>query len=86
MRDTPYATELATADIDGFRIERLRIKEHDQEAIRFSWWKDGTLTMRPLDITEPRLLPLMRSAMNQGVFTDDFLRGLQAVLAEHFLD
>ena len=80
----PVHAGAASADIAGLRIERLHIHADDVEAIRFSWWKDGNLMMRPLDLTEPQLLPLMSAAMREGVFTDDFLRGLQAALTEHF--
>ena len=84
MRDTPYATELTTANIDGLCIERLHRKDIDREVIRFSWWKDDNLMMRPLDISEDKLLPLMRDAMAKGVFTDDFLKCLQTAVTDHF--
>jgi hypothetical protein len=70
MRCTPYATEVApAADINGDRIERLFIKERAQVEIRFSWWKDGRMMMRPLDLSEAELLPLMRLPMREGLFT-----------------
>jgi hypothetical protein len=34
-RDTPYATELVTAEIDGNRIERIFVKAENQHEIRF---------------------------------------------------
>jgi hypothetical protein len=80
VRDTEYATELATAEIDGCRIEPLFVKEPGQEEIRFSWWVEGRLANRPLDLPERQLLPLLRQAIQQRVFTDDFLRDLHAVL------
>ena len=85
MRDTDYATELSYArDVDGHCIERLHIKAYDRPEIRFSWWKENRLVMRPLDLPEDRLLPLFAAAMAEGVFTDAFLRGLQDVLTQHF--
>lgn len=84
MRDTDYAREISSADIEGLRIERLHRKDVDREVIRFSWWKDGNLVMRPLDLPESKLLPLMRAAMREGVFAPDFLRDLHAALEDHF--
>ena len=84
MRDTPYATEIETAsDSIGQTIERLFVKEHGREEIRFSWWKDGQLMIRPLDLPEDELLPLMRTAMRKGVFSLRFLSDLEAALVEH---
>ncbi len=82
MRDTSYATELAHADIGGHRIERLHVKHQGQEEIRFSWWKDGRMAMRPLDLPEHELLPLLRKAIENGVFTEGFLRELHSLLYE----
>ena len=84
MPDTRYAEEISHADIDGHRIERLRMKESGDVEIRFSWWKDGRFMTRPLDLSEDDLLPLMQQAMERRVFSDEFLRGPQGVLAEHF--
>lgn len=82
MRDTDYAKELASVDINGCRIERLFVKGEGQEEIRFSWWVDGRLTNRPLDVPEHELLALFRAAIAEGVFTPDFLRDLHASLYE----
>jgi hypothetical protein len=84
MRDTPYATELASAaDKDGNRIERLYVKSLHQEEVRFSWWKDGKLIPRPLNLSENALLDLMRLAIARGVFKDAFLDGLHKILTDH---
>ena len=84
MRDTEYATELATAALSNgneeVRIERLRIKTSGQEEIRFSWWKNGNLIMRPLDLPEDQLLSLMQRAARGGVFTPEFVAQLKASL------
>jgi len=79
-RDTPYARELASADLNGCRIERLYVKGAGQDEIRFSWWKDGNMANRPLDLPEKDLLALFRLAIERGVFSDDFLRDLHATL------
>lgn len=82
LRDTSYAKELATAQVGPHRIERLYVKDPGQEEIRFSWWVDGKIRARPLDLPEKDLLPLMREAIIKGVFTQEFLRDLHAMLYE----
>jgi len=80
MRSTRYADLIAYADIGGHRIERLRIREKDAVEIRFSWWKDGRLVPRPLDLSENDLLDLLRKAIGNEVFDDRFLRDLHTLL------
>lgn len=86
MRDTNYAEELCEPGVVRFdatnegRLERLRIKESDVVEIRFSWWKNGNITTRPLDLSEETLLVLIADALPKGVFTENFrsqLRNLQ---------
>ena len=80
-RDTRYATEIRTArDAIGQSIERIFVKQHQREEIRFSWWTNGTMVIRPLDLPEEELLPLMREAIRQGVFSPTFLKSLHEVL------
>lgn len=86
LRDTNYAREIASADLGGSRIERIHIKETDTEEIRFSWWKDGRFQARPLDLSEDDLLALFGQAIGKGVFSDDFLKGLQTMLNGHLGD
>jgi hypothetical protein len=86
-RNTPYATELASATFifpDGAegRIERLYVKGLQQEEIRFSWWKDGRMMMRPLDLPEADLLALMRTAIVDNVFSEQFIADLRMVLKQ----
>jgi hypothetical protein len=88
MRDTDYATELATAEHNTCRIERLYVKRpgpgvSPQEEIRFSWWKNGNMVNRPMDLPEDELLVLLEKAINNGVFGGNFLTGLLRLLAEH---
>lgn len=81
MRDTDYAREIVTArDSIGQSIERIFVKEHNQEEIRFSWWKNGNMVIRPLDLPESELLPLMQDAVRKGVFSPAFLKGLHEAL------
>jgi hypothetical protein len=63
MRDTEYATETASATMNACRIERLYVKGEGQVEIRFSWWPDGHMANRPLDLPEEELLPLLAAAM-----------------------
>ena len=87
-RDTPYATELARASFisstnDEGRVERLRFKKSPYdgvEGIRFSWWKEGQMVPRPLDATEDQLLELMKSALDEQVFSKNFLGQLRKML------
>ena len=81
MRDTPYAREIVSAtDAIGQSIERIFVKEQQQEEIRFSWWKNGTMVIRPLDLPEAELLPLLCDAIRKGVFSPEFLKGLHEAL------
>ena len=76
MRDTKYAKELARAEFKDCRIERLLVKEGGKEEIRFSWWPDGKMAVRPLDMPEDELLLLLQKAFSEKVFTDSFKLGL----------
>ena len=85
MRDTSYAKEIASASAifpsgSEARIERLLIKESQQEEIRFSWWKDNHLIPRPLDLPEEELLILLKSALQANVFSESFITALQEML------
>lgn len=86
MRDTKYAKELATAVVkvtgkgsvnSELRVERLFIKEHERDEVRWSWWKDGNMANRPADMTEEQLLELVQRGMAKGVFSTDFLVALK---------
>ena len=90
MRDTDYATEIATASVAGegepnseLRVERLFIKKHLREEIRWSWWVEGRMTPRPPDLTEAKLLELMKLGMSKEVFSTDFLVGLRNRIDAH---
>jgi hypothetical protein len=86
MRDTKYARELREPGVvkwgDGSegRIERLLIKATNQEEIRFSWWKDGNMANRPLDLSEDDLIRLLEDAVANNVFTDSFRSKLRSLI------
>jgi hypothetical protein len=81
MRDTRYATEIASAESNHCRIERIHVKSHGRDEIRFSWWPNGRMANRPLDLPEDELLALVEQALSNGVFSGDFLRRLIRLLA-----
>jgi hypothetical protein len=80
MRDTAYAKELARAEVNECRIERLWVKKLGQIEVRFSWWPNGRLANRPLDLPEHELLELIREAIKKGVLSDAFVRELLSVV------
>ncbi len=85
LRETKYAKELARATReyspnDEVRLERLYIKEHERDEIRFSWWPNGKMAQKPLDVTEEQLLDLLEEGIKQGVFTSKFLGQLKDLL------
>ena len=87
-RDTKYARELASARLPSgpkkgkaaAAIERLFVKQTEQEEIRFSWWEGSRMMPRALDLPEEELLPLLKAAIDAGVFSDTFVKGLRALL------
>ncbi|CAA2145609.1 hypothetical protein [Methylobacterium bullatum] len=83
MRTTEYADELATGVSGDARVERLLVHGTGDVEIRFSWWKNGNIATRPLDVTEEHLLDLMRSGILAGVFTGPFMKQLEQMLKTH---
>jgi hypothetical protein len=86
VRKTKYAQELCEPGIRRFPsgneapIEKLHIKESGEEEIRFSWWKDGKIMPRPLDLSEDDLIALFRDAVAKDVFTPAFRLTLRSIL------
>ena len=79
MRDTRYATELQTAEYhygpepdpdNHVKIERLLIKDEGAEEIRFGWWLNGNIVIRPIDMGEISWAQAIAIALDQGIFTD----------------
>ena len=90
LRDTDYARELASARLPSgstgksfVALERISVKQAQQEEIRFSWWEGARMIPRPLDLPESELLPLIREAIAKRVFSKSFLSELRAVLDQH---
>ena len=83
MLNTKYAREVVPpVQIRESKIERIFIKELQQEEIRFSWWKDGRFQTRPLDLPESELLPLLLLAFERGVLSEKFKNDLITALSK----
>jgi hypothetical protein len=67
------SASLRLRDRSEARIERLYVKGENREEIRFSWWKDGKITPRPLDLPEAKLIQLIRKGIACGVLSDAFV-------------
>lgn len=74
MRDTDYAMELVPPAVleysDGTneaRLERLYVKAPATIEIRLSWWKNGRMQLRPLDMPEEELWELLALGIRKGV-------------------
>ena len=73
MRDTEYAAELASSRLGDIRIERLFVKPENQEEIRISWWPEGRMANRPVDVPEKDLITLLARGIREGVLSAQFL-------------
>lgn len=85
LRETSYAGLLAEGRLSlgdnvEFRIERLYVKDERSVEVRFSWWKNNKLMMRPLDATEKQLLDLFSEGITAGVFSPGFRGRLRQLL------
>jgi hypothetical protein len=83
VAETPYCRLISFAEHEECRIERIFVKKLGWEEIRFSWWPNGKLVPRPLDLPEKQLLGLIGAALKKGdVFSESFVIGLRALLAK----
>jgi hypothetical protein len=80
LRDTNYATELATSAIGDNRIERILVKELEAEEIRMSWWPKGKMVPRPLDVPEKAFIQLIAHGIRDGVLGPFFIFDLTEAL------
>jgi hypothetical protein len=86
MRETHYAQELCEPGIrrwpngEEARMEKLHIKETGEEEVRFSWWKNGKIVPRPLDLSEDDLILLFKDALSKDVLTPMFRMKLRSML------
>ena len=89
LRDTKYARELASAKLPSgstgtsyVAIERIFVKQMEQVEIRFSCWEGSRMLPRALDLPEEELLPLIRAAIREGVFSEAFMESLRSMMSE----
>lgn len=66
-------------------IERIKVKEKNREEIRFALYKDtirgnNRYISRSLDVTEIQLLELIKLAIREKVFSDEFIDMLKQEL------
>lgn len=86
MRNTSYADELVEPAIlqlgenDEARIELLHIHGTDDDEYRISWWKDGRLMPRALDLNEDHLIALFERGIITRVFRPTFIKRLRRLL------
>ena len=73
LRNTRYAEERRTSKIGDSRIERLFVRETNQEEIRMSWWPKGRMANRPLDVNESDFIDLIAQGIVDGVLSPQFL-------------
>lgn len=88
LRDTRYVKELARAKVpsaaskkSSVAIERILVKKSKQVEIRFSWWAGKKMLPKALHLPEEELLPLFATAIEGGVFSEEFTGGLRRLLS-----
>ena len=85
LRETRFLRELAVAKLPvggkAFAaVERIYVKKTKREEIRFSLWQGAKMQAKPLGLLEAELLPLLKTGLEAGVFSDDFIGGLREAL------
>ena len=85
LRETRFLRELAVAKLPvggkAFAaVERIYVKKAKRDEIRFSLWQGAKMQAKPLGLPEAELLPLLKTGLEAGVFSDDFIGGLREAL------
>lgn len=89
INETKYCKVLRQAKlIDGsmgYGIEKIFVKELNQEEIRFVYFKDTLrkkqqVIARPLDLPEDDLIELIKVSINQKVFSKEFVSNLREII------
>ena len=89
IKDTKYCQILNQGKLADeeytYCIEKIFIKAIKRDEIRFSLYKDtirseNRYIPRSLDVTEQQLLELMKKSIEEGVFSNDFIKGLGELL------
>ncbi len=91
IKETNYCQILNQGKITDeeyiYCIEKIFIKAIKRDEIRFSLYKDTIRSAeryipRSLDVTEQQLLQLINEAIQEEVFSKDFLKKLSQILNE----
>lgn len=93
IKETRYCKVLRQAKIRdnnvAYGIEKIFVKELNQEEIRFAYFKDiikgsiikeEQLVARPLDLPEDDLIKLIELSIKQNVFSKEFISKLKDIL------
>jgi len=89
VKETRYCKVLRQAKIRdndvAYGIEKIFVKDLNQEEIRFVYFKDTIrmeeqLVVRPLDLPEDDLIRLMELSIKQNVFSKEFVGKLKDIL------
>ena len=86
IKETKYCKVLKQAKLRDnnfvYGIEKIIVKELNQEEIRFVYFKDTIkmqeqLVARPLDLPEEDLIKLIKISIKKNVFSDQFILDLK---------
>ncbi|MBH6946640.1 hypothetical protein I6A93_02895 [Clostridioides difficile] len=89
IKETRYCKVLRQAKIRdknvAYGIEKIFVKDLNQEEIRFVYFKDTyrqeeQLVPRPLDLPEDDLIKLIELSIKQNVFSKEFVEKLKVTL------
>ncbi|MDD3223207.1 MAG: hypothetical protein PHX70_00595 [Clostridium sp.] len=89
IKDTKYCQILNQGKLPDdeytYCIEKIFIKAMKRNEIRFSLYKDTIMSQeryvpRSLDVTEHQLLELMKKAIDEAVFSKEFIKKLAEVI------
>lgn len=89
IKETRYCKVLRQAKIRennvAYGIEKIFVKDLNQEEIRFVYFKDTVkmeeqLVARPLDLPEDDLIRLIELAIKQNVFSKEFIGNLKEII------
>lgn len=89
IKETKYCKVIKQAKLRdkniAYGIEKIIVKELNQEEIRFVYFKDTTrmeeqLVPRPLDLPEKDLLELIKLSIKHSVFSKNFINQLKEII------
>ena len=89
IKETNYCKIYSKVSIEDDQynscIERIEVKEKQREEIRFALYKDTIrgnkrYVPRSLDVTELQLLELIKKAIQENIFSDEFIEMLKQEL------